>query len=487
MSGWKIYRHCQIGTRHLRGNEPCQDAVRTVENGDIAAAVVSDGVSFYPNSHYASESAVKTCCGWILNNKDILPISEINDIREDLYSALRENLSELSQKTGYDFDCNLAFVCVFKERNIAIIGNIGDAAVCVINDSGNSRVLSTTGAGANSTDGILSSKDSQVLNVQKILLEDSDVGFIATTDGLEDAIYAKGSTVPKKRAEKFFNISLSDEPEQNLQAEINRFVDLDVTHDDDIGVAILSRTEIPVTLEADPTWLCTCGERNTFGTNYCKSCKADYLTVYENVDFGGETPSEFFRRINKNSELEASLLPKVKKPVFEGDSNYTPIDSHEIEKNSKPEGDEKMQENSVAEAKTEKKNWTIPLALGISAASLCVVLASVCIMGAVLSNQKIFNERLNELRVMQSQLIETVSNDSEFDPAKGYKIDGDNTFITLKNGDLYIGELKNNKPEGSGVLITEDSYYIGNFSHGKKDGDFVVVDREDNTIRKENY
>ena len=57
----------------------------------------------------------------------------------------------------------------------------------------------------------------------------------------------------------------------------------------------------------------------------------------------------------------------------------------------------------------------------------------------------------------------------------------------LEDGSYYWGTVDNLElPNGFGIMKIDDEYYIGNFEHGKKDGEFSIVD-SNRVCRVEKY
>lgn len=60
-------------------------------------------------------------------------------------------------------------------------------------------------------------------------------------------------------------------------------------------------------------------------------------------------------------------------------------------------------------------------------------------------------------------------------------------FLILENGDYFWGNIDNlGHPNGFGILLHEDTYYIGNYVHGKKNGKITAIN-EDGEQKIENY
>jgi len=93
----------------------------------------------------------------------------------------------------------------------------------------------------------------------------------------------------------------------------------------------------------------------------------------------------------------------------------------------------------------------------------------------ILENEK--NEKIEEL---SSQIIILEKEKQELEEKKDSSnsmTDGDNPWRILENGACFLGNVaENGLPDGIGVLLDENTYYVGQFDQGKKNGDFTIID-----------
>lgn len=140
---------------------------------------------------------------------------------------------------------------------------------------------------------------------------DEIYGFILTSDGLDNELYRKGSVYVNKAAEDYFNsVVISTDPKEAIQSKIAELTaEEDSPFDDDISIAVINRATSAISFPDDPTWLCTCGERNRLQDTYCYKCGKDFSVLYQNVrfkEYGGKTA--FFLEINKRPDEEARVI-----------------------------------------------------------------------------------------------------------------------------------------------------------------------------------
>ena len=307
MSKWKGASHMQAGWSHENAGLPCQDAVLAKETEDYLLAVVSDGVGSLPNSHIASNAAVEAVDKWFggrirdLKRKKF----DLGWVAQNLIGFVRESIKAAAKNCEISpdsMDCNLAFAFVLPD-NYALLGSLGDCAVCVV--ARESYVMTSASGLANATDTILSPNSEMRLRMEGRMLHDGSVkGFILTTDGLEGEIYTKNSEVIRKRAEVYINALLEDRGREQLASLTKQ---LPESFDDDIGVAVLSCSIRPIRLPDDPTWLCTCETRNSLSDSRCRNCGADFVELYKDI-VKGKSREAFFLKLNRSPNEERARL-----------------------------------------------------------------------------------------------------------------------------------------------------------------------------------
>ena len=298
------------GRMHKLNGTPCQDAIRVEHFSGGIAAVVCDGVGSLPNSHIASNATVDTVVHWFRKNHRNLERSSMSPelIRRKILREIRRSLTDAGKAYSIpmdSMDCNLAFLFVLPTQE-AILGCLGDCAVCVAGAS--STVLTTYSASANGTDTVLNSNAEDVMQIRTLNLAQEKVdGFLLTSDGLENELYYKNSTVLKQRAADYLNTTRENGTIRHLQSLIDA---LPESFDDDISLALVRCTSEPVVLENDPTWLCSCGNRNPISVTYCTNCRRDFVDLYRHTTIGNDREL-FFRQLNRDSIQERKLIHAI--------------------------------------------------------------------------------------------------------------------------------------------------------------------------------
>lgn len=607
---WKKLKYLQKGISHAQNGTNCQDSVLIFENEDCIVAALADGLGSLKYSEVAAQIATETVCKCFSKlNNPLEQFENKEDLAKHILDAAVMNIQEKAIEMGVplnEMDCTLMFVCVIKTTNYAIIGRLGDSAVCIIAYP-KSIAINDGNKSANGTNAILDKDAIEHFDIQIIDLDKNNIyGFILSSDGLENELYMKGSDHVNKTAELYFNAWFtSDDPITVIAERISKLTETEGTpFDDDISVAVLSRTDEKIILPADPKWLCTCGFRNHLQTTYCQQCHKDFSVLYQNIrfrDYGGK--AAFFAKINKNPEEEKRIIGmkfksaevkdevyspngdllnepgiKVSSVVTKAPANVTPSNGIKLasqsEKYSTPEvqnfsgtegkdsrntGRETAiapREKSVSESKTPltelvvkkepretKKQGTIPPKqttikksvldskdevsgkkkqknnsnsveeTGITKGQVDVkhianskkpryntealkmigILMSITlVIGLVIGGifvKKITSNKVSKLSASVEELMKTVNQyeaelaEKEMEPEVLLPED----FSVLEDGSYYWGTLDDLKlPHGFGIMRKDDIYYIGNFDHGKKNGEFLIVDSDGNH-RVDNY
>ena len=286
---WKKLKYLQKGVSHVQNGTNCQDSVLIFENEDCIVAALADGLGSLKYSEIAAQTATDTVCKCFseLNN----PLEQFEtkeDLAKHILDAVVMNIQEKAIEMGVplnEMDCTLMFVCVLKSTNCAIIGRLGDSAVCIIADP-KSIAINDGNKSANGTNAILDKDAVEHFEIQILDLDKNNVyGFVLSSDGLENELYMKGSDHVNKTAELYFNAWFTaDDPVTVISDRISKLTEIEGTpFDDDISVAVLSRANEAIILPADPKWLCTCGFRNHLQTTYCQQCHKDFSVLYQNL------------------------------------------------------------------------------------------------------------------------------------------------------------------------------------------------------------
>lgn len=233
---------------------------------------------------------------------------------KDIVQKIAQKINDKAVSMGVPtstMDCTLVFVYISKDHNYAITGRLGDSAICIITKDG-SVAINDSNQSANGTSAILDEDAHEHMEISFWGIEaDKIYGFILTSDGLDNELYRKGSAYVNKAAEDYFNsIVISPDPKAVIQSKIAELTaEEDSPFDDDISIAVINRATAAISFPDDPTWLCTCGERNRLQDTYCYKCGKDFSALYQNVrfkEYGGKTA--FFLEINKHPDEEARII-----------------------------------------------------------------------------------------------------------------------------------------------------------------------------------
>lgn len=596
MTGWKKLKYLQKGISHVQNSTDCQDSVLIYEDEDCIVASLADGLGSLKYSEVAAQTATETVCKCFseLNNpREQFGTKE--DLAQYILDAAVMNIQHKAIGMGVplnEMDCTLIFVCVLKKIDYAIIGRLGDSAVCVIAEP-KSYAVNDGNKSANGTNAILDKDAINHFDIQILDLDKNNIyGFILSSDGLENELYMKGSTHVNKTAELYFNAwFIGDDPVAVIEERLSKLTKIeDTPFDDDISVAVISRADKEVILPEDPKWLCTCGFRNYLQTTYCQRCHKDFSVLYQNIrfrDYGGK--AAFFTEINKNPEEEKRIIgmqaevPAVKdeiavsnddlvngsgtgiKSVTQSKKSSTPevqnsletrvigdkitgketaIDPHEksngrvaplsgnktlltesvMEKETgkvrrqdgiiskqaaaqktvsdsmdeiSGEKRQKSSSNSVEKtgiakgqangkhlAKSKKSRYNIK-ALKMMGILMAIALVIGISIGGIFV-KIITSNRVSKLSKSVEELSEIV-NQYEAEEDMEPVVPSMEDFSELEDGAYFWGELDDlNLPHGFGVLREDKIYYIGNFTYGKKNGEFLIID-SDGEYRMENY
>ena len=534
---WKQLKYLQKGVSHVRNSTNCQDSVLIFENDNCIVAALADGLGSLKYSEVAAQTATETVCKCFLELSNPLVQFETKkdlakkDLAKHILDASVVNIQNKAREMGIplnEMDCTLMFVCVLKTTNHAIIGRLGDSAVCVIANP-KSIAINDGNKSANGTNAILDKDAIEHFDIQIIDLDKNNIqGFILSSDGLENELYMKGSDHVNKNAELYFNAWFkSDDPVTVIEERIIELTKIEGTpFDDDIGIAVLSRADNEITLPADPKWLCTCGFRNPLQATYCHRCHKDFSVLYQNIrfrDYGGK--AAFFTEINKKPEEELRIIGmraksdvvKQDNPIVESDflkipqtkssdekvkkHNVIPLEpvTNKREKSSENENQENVpprvekvknvhrQASGKHTGKTNKSRYdrealkaigilmTITLVIGLVAGGTFVKIVT---SGKMSKLSKNIDELTKKVNLYEVELAEKEMQSETLLPED---------FSVLEDGSYYWGTVDNLElPNGFGIMKIDDEYYIGNFEHGKKDGEFSIVD-SNRVCRVEKY
>ncbi|MEE0954246.1 MAG: protein phosphatase 2C domain-containing protein [Eubacterium sp.] len=529
MKSWKHVEYLQKGLSHLKDGSDCQDSIRVYEDKECITAALADGLGSLKASALAAQTATETVCAFFATIKEPLKrFSGKKGLADQLLKAVVSNIrkkaadSEIPLK---EMDCTLVFACILKKENRALIGRLGDSTICIIAGS-KSTAWNDGSESANGTNAVLDTDASDHFEIKVLNLENSGIeGFILSSDGLENELYMKGSGHVNKNAEFFFNAwYLAEDPGMFIEERIRKLTSIKNTpYDDDISIAVLSRANGSISLPEDPTWLCSCGSRNPLAVTYCQKCGKDFSVLYRNIrfkEFGGK--AAFFTRINEEPEEEMRILGESAKaaavpaPV----SRQTALQNNgtnpsdltvraevayaEEPMNRNPGGNSgsfdrmkstagRRSEEAIGHAVSADyesdeyegaadfadstpliSKLIIPLILSILGLILGL-LAGIAVTRSAMS-RKI--EKINaQLETAQAQNDELSKSLEAEELALEQKPDLPESYHLLDEGKEFWGDLdEDGLPEGEGILLEDETYYVGEFDDGKKNGDFIRME-----------
>ncbi len=329
---WKTCQCLITGSKHEYSNEPNQDNVAMLSTNDYVIAVLCDGVSNCPNSHEASEIAVNTAMETleklakehklIKRLLDPATTTEIQgELKKTIINTINKNLE--NQTEG---DATLVFAVVLKSFGYAWVGTLGDSAVCVV-EKDKSYVLTQTNVYSNgATETIRNENSANLLNTYLLELNKISAIFL-TSDGLQGAAYLEDKNNKcylMKSAEKMVNTVFADNCEKKLKTLLCRMRDNSKISDDDISLAIIASE--PITLPEEPTWLCSCKNRNHFMDNRCSNCGKAVFDLYDSapIEQFDDSLKKLFTYYNSNPEIEYAMVG-LRYPDSEISKNNTEV------------------------------------------------------------------------------------------------------------------------------------------------------------------
>lgn len=573
MGEWRYASYKRKGLSHLKDGTNCQDNTCVVETEDYIVAALADGLGSLKYSEIASDVATKSICKAFEN---------INCSKKELSSYLLQyvvdNIQHEAEARGLalkEMDCTLVFVYISKNESKAIIGRLGDSAICVFGEN-DSIALNDGNKSANGTSAVLDRDAIDNFTINLIDYKKEKIkGFILSSDGLENILYMKGSKSVNKAAEEYFNtLVTSASPKLELQQKIFKLVNVPGSpFDDDISIIVIGCNDEPISLPEDVTWLCKCGCRNPLYATYCINCNSDFTILYENVKFkahGGK--AAFFKKINQNPEEEKRLLgignaiglasPKRKEIPHRtiesaGDSMVSALPTQRkagdfettrsapeqriieekktvssmqeirvpiihstyeekkegniaIEKKTHPSMSEselyceqnvengngigepyhKQVDNNEPEShqndetketenkkKKSKKRGNCAFLILLVVSTMFSLFLGIVLTGLIMSKSvRNKTDEIDELK-MEIVRLENEKYQSEDNTEFDVPSSEDNSCIHLDSDVYYWGELdEQNEPIGIGIMKDGNTYYVGIYEHGKKNGQFTIVD-----------
>lgn len=307
MKNWKHSFYRQTGLLH----STCQDCVDVYEDDRCIVSCLCDGLGSLNHSEIAAQTTVKSVIELLKKIEPAIQPSvageKLEQFKKKLVAELQDRLNRAATENGISLnsmDCTLLFLLISKEQNYALIGNLGDSALCVIRSEDSKLYCDSAFIG---TRAVLDEDAAEHLHCDLIPLDDSILGFVLTSDGLENEIYFKGLSFVGKNTELYVNALLADNPKAKLEQLVKTLTtEPDTIFDDDVSVAVISCTDESVVLEDEPTWPCVCGADNPMCETFCTACSRDFLDLYADIDFNGDKTA-FFRKLQHDPDEKEKL------------------------------------------------------------------------------------------------------------------------------------------------------------------------------------
>lgn len=322
MKSWKFITYNQLGKQ----SEVCRECVKVHEDDTHIIGCLCDGLGSPENAQIAAEVAADTVIEMFSNIQSSGDITknDVKQVKEAVVSAVKSRLKKTAEEKELELDaldCTLLFVCVFKEEDIAVIGNLGESALCVIGSS-DARLF-----GNGTTDGkaVLDENAVQRLFMTIIRLDDTVKGFLLSSDGLESEIYYKGQDYVGKCAEGYFNAVLEEDPQKTLHEKVAELTeDPESGFNDDVSLAVISCSDEPVTLPDEPVWPCVCGCDNPLYEDACIECGRVFADLYRNVNLTGGK-ARFFRSLQLNPTKRDQLTAALRRDDAQASKQKTKV------------------------------------------------------------------------------------------------------------------------------------------------------------------
>lgn len=523
----------------MQGNSPCQDMAVVKENDNVIAAVLSDGLGQLEYSQMAADAVTESVSTCLLkyDYKQYSEIGLKDAVLAECKRALKDCAAS-SNISISEMDCTLLFVVLLKDSSYFICGQLGDGAICIVNPNQGSQVMELNDqfkATSNLTKTVLSKDAKEYFNVQRCSANDH-VGFFLTTDGLENELYSKAGKV-KKKAEWYFNLISNNGPSV-CNAEIQkRWNELASKEEygftDDMSLIAIVKPNTRIELPEEANWLCACGNRNRLESTRCESCGKDFLKIYKGINFKkyGKTKLDFFSCLNAYPQEELRTLQEFcEYPLeFPAQRCNEALESYPLKTSaSLPEQaatQDQSQKTAVSRLDTPLQPQPSPTSNGqkttkpaklydmyareknrgsklniyagyLIAFMLGIIFTAFYIMAikGYKDYSKVQTEVLNlrreksrlqrendslaaenSLLIEKIELLNTSILEPEYAQSKMVSIPNGYDYFTFRNGEVYIGQLSQGFPNGTGVVYSPDMVMVGCFQNRMKNGDFYVL------------
>lgn len=303
--GWILDTFLRKGVRHDANGEPCQDSLNYYFDDNCIIAALSDGISSTSASEKASEAAV---------NAVIAVLADSKGEAESFLGCKKEDEAECGNRIKYSIveefrrrkapfreaDCTLTFVYISLKQQRAFVGYIGDSCVCIFNQNAG-KVFTQTADYGGGTESLDAPQSEHNMELKRVKL-DAVCGFMLCSDGVADKLYTKGEkAIIFKAAESFANSVFSSDGHEKTERYLDR-----MAPGDDVSIVLIMRQ--PISLEDDPTWLCSCGCRNPIYRLNCYNCRTKLTRLYAGVVNKYDGVYDMLRYLNAHPDEEIRVL-----------------------------------------------------------------------------------------------------------------------------------------------------------------------------------
>ncbi len=519
----------------------CQESILVKENENCVVAALSAGVGSPKFSEMAAQTAAETVCRVLSGMED--PYSEVEYL-DDLGASLIRSVTDAVQTRAgdavsvrEDLDCTIAFVYISKKHGYAMVARLGNGAICAIRSNVGRVFISDKESDGEGS--IFTPDASKHMYITGFDLSKSDIaGFILASDGLEKELFNKGSTKVEKIAELYLNaVSITENPKEVIEGRLDQLQGArNTSFMDDMAVAVLSRVDRPVELAGDPTWLCTCGTRNSLQAAKCRTCGTKFDDLYAGIDFkkyGGK--AAFFTQLNSRPDREKSIISTAAGQTARSRASEPDIlqASSSQRRSSVPDSDSMRRSSSSSSSSRRSSDYGSGSSQRRSSSSGSSYSYSDYDTRRELDdrrrsrNDDAFydqdrertrersssrdrsrsksssrkNSRFN-LENMNTMLLlcgavclvvglivgvvfGKVTSGGKGSGDSSAQIPEDQKVLQLSNGNLYWGEQTDGVPNGKGVMKEGGIYFVGTFQNGSREGEFAVI--SGTVITKETY
>ena len=490
MKKWCYYSGIWKGVSHQK----CQDAVNIIDTNRLLIAVLADGLGSLENSEVASQALAKklpsffdtVSIGFELNEKQLL-VNIINESQNILSQEAKKKKCSLES-----MDSTLLFVCIDKKRQIAVIGQIGDGAICLFHKDEAELFYRPEKPIANGTSTVLHYVEKDCCLRIIDLKKHNIIGFILSSDGLEDEIYSSIGCVIKD-AEIYFNAltGVSEDVDQIIEERIDKITSGDTLFDDDISLGIISCAEIEISLPNDVTWLCKCGHRNDFRSTRCESCNYDIVKLHPEElyrKYGGKFST--LKWLYEHPQEEYSIIKPIDKISSDSSTDRGRMESDIDRMEANPNDANRQQfQNKHAEKISQQSSsrfrpllsqnkpivssWSFTIKQVLIMMGITFLFSSILVSALwytfIIKKQDDTTNESSEFNISSRQIYEDIYS---------FPIYENEGFDGAYSGQTTYYKNKYMLPNGFGAYYLNGKIVVGKSNLGKKDGTFVSIDED---------